>query len=496
MIPADIEERILRLHFVEKWAVGTIARQCGVHHSTVRRVLHSRGAPASPRPRPSMVDPYLPFIRETLEQYPTLPASRLHRMLVERGYPGGPDHFRRIVSGLRPRKPAEAYLRVRTLPGEEAQVDWGHFGRLQVGRASRAVSAFVMVLSWSRMPFVRFYLDQRLGSFLHGHAEAFEALGGVPRRVLYDNLKTAVLERRGDAIRFQPTLLEFASHHGYEPRPVAPYRGNEKGRVERTIRYLRSSFWPALQWDDLAELNDKAARWCAEVAGTRKCPGDYTMTVSAAWKEEQPRLLPLPDDDFPIHDRVEIKVGKQPYARFDGNDYSVPHGHVRRKVTALATPEVVRLVIGDQIIAEHQRSFDKGAQVEDPAHIAALVKAKREGRVGRGMDRLHHAVPRSAVLLEGAARRGHNLGSAVAGLLRLLDRWGAERLRDAVEEALAAEALHVAAVRQGLERRAQEAGTPPPVPVELPDDPRVQDLHVTPHGLDTYDAIDGVSHDR
>ena len=111
MIPADLEERILRLHFVEKWTVGTIARQCGVHHSTVRRVLHSGGVAVPKQPRASMVDPYLPFIHQTLERYPTLPSSRLHRMVAERGYPGGPDHFRRIVSGLRPRKPAEAYLR-------------------------------------------------------------------------------------------------------------------------------------------------------------------------------------------------------------------------------------------------------------------------------------------------------------------------------------------------------------------------------------------------
>ena len=491
MIPAELEERILRLHFVEKWRDGTIARQCGVHHSTVQRVLHARGVPPSQIRRPSLVDPYLPFIRQTLNDYPTLPASRLHQMVVVRGYPGGPDHFRRLISGLRPRKPAEAFLRVRTLPGEEAQMDWGHFGRVQIGRANRLVSAFVLVLSWSRMPFVRFYLDQRMGSFLHGHAAAFAAFGGVPRRVLYDNLKTAVLERRGDAIRFNPTLLEFASHHGYEPRPVAVARGNEKGRVERTIRYLRTSFWPALAWDDLPDLNRKAAAWCADVAGVRRCPGDDTMSVQTAWKEERPRLLGLPDDNFPTHDRVEVRIGKQPYARFDSNDYSLPHVHVRRKVTVLATPSTVRLCVGDDVVAEHVRSFDKGDQIEDPTHIAALVAAKREGRIGSGKDRLHHAVPRSAALLQGAAERGHNIGSAVAGLLRLLDSWGADAVRDAVDEALAADALHVAAVRQVLERRAQEAGTPPPIAIKLPADPRVQHLHVTPHDLNTYDAIDG-----
>jgi len=156
MIPAHIEERIVRLHFVEKWPVGTIAKQVGVHHSTVKRVLRSKGVPVALTARPSMVEPFLPFIRETLEAYPKLPSSRLHEMVVERGYPGSRSHFRRLVATLRPRKPAEAYQRLSTLSGEEAQVDWASFGTRVVGRATRRVSAFVMVLSWSRMPFVRF----------------------------------------------------------------------------------------------------------------------------------------------------------------------------------------------------------------------------------------------------------------------------------------------------------------------------------------------------
>lgn len=489
MIPDELEQRIVRLHFVEKWTVGTIARQVGVHHTTVDRVLRDHGVTRAVQRRPSMVDPFLPFIHETLEKYPTLPASRLHAMVAERGYPGGPDHFRGVIARLRPKKSAEAFLRLRTLPGEEAQVDWGHFGKVQIGRATRPLSAFVMVLSWSRMPFVQFFYDQRMGSFLTGHVEAFDVFGGVPRRVLYDNLKSAVLERRGDAIRFHPTLLDFAGHHRFEPRPVAVARGNEKGRVERTIRYLRTSFWPAREWADLDDLNRQARTWCHEVAAARKCPGDDTLTVGEALDEERPKLLELPDDTYPCHDRVEVKVGKQPYVRFDRNDYSVPHDRVRRVLTVLATPEVVRVVDGDEVVAEHIRSFDKRGQIEKPAHVEALRQAKRNGREQRGMDRLHHAVPASAELLEGAARRGHNLGSAVAGLLRLLDRWGAEAVQAAVVEAIAADALHVAAVRQVLERHHQEAGTPPPIAVQLPDDPRVRGLHVTPHELSTYDDL-------
>ena len=495
MIPDELSQQILRLHFVDGWAVGTIARQVRVHHTTVRRVLDSRGI--SPRivMRPSIVDPYLPFIRETLDKWPTLPASRLHDMVVERGYTGQPGHFRRIVAGLRPRKPAEAFQRLTTLPGEQAQVDWAHCGKITVGRATRHLSAFVMVLSWSRMTFVRFFCDQRLGSFLAGHQAAFHALDGVPRILLYDNLKTAVAERRGDAIRFNPTLLDFAGHYRYEPRPVAPYRGNEKGRVERRIRDLRLSFLAGRTITDLDELNRQVAVWCAEKVAGRPNPDDDTMTVGEAWVEEKPRLRALPDDIYPAHDRVVVKVGRTPYVRFDRNDYSVPHDRVRRTLVVLATPDTVRVLDEDTEVARHSRSFDKRAVIEEPAHLEALVAWKRKARAARGMDRLRHAVPSSPGLLEGAARRGHNLGSATAGLLRLLDTWGAEAVESAVQEALAVDALHVAAVRQILEQRAQDAGTPPPVAVTLPDDPKIRDLHVRPHDLATYDHIGG-SHEH
>jgi transposase len=230
--PPDIEARILRYYHAEKWTVGTIARQLHVHHGVVRRVLAQAGLPkiGSP-PRRSKIDAYLPFILQTLETFPTLTASRLYGMVCERGYSGHPDHFRHLIACHRPRPKAEAYLRLRTLPGEQGQVDWAHFAHLQIGRARRPLMAFVMVLSHSRRIFLRFFLDARMDNFLRGHVAAFTAWSGVPRVLLYDNLKSAVLERRGDAIRFHPTLLGFAGQYRYEPRPVAIARGNEKACV-------------------------------------------------------------------------------------------------------------------------------------------------------------------------------------------------------------------------------------------------------------------------
>ena len=158
-IPLDLAARIERLYTVEHWRVGTIARQLHVHRDTVRRVLRERGAAPTDVPlRPSLVDPYRTFILETLQKYPTLTARRLHDMVCERGYAGQASHFRFLVSSMRPRPPAEAYLRLRTLPGEQAQVDWGHFGHLQIGRARRPLMGFVIVLSYSRRVFLRFCL--------------------------------------------------------------------------------------------------------------------------------------------------------------------------------------------------------------------------------------------------------------------------------------------------------------------------------------------------
>jgi transposase len=489
-IPPDLEAQILRYHHVEKWRIGTIARQLRVHHETVVRVLSQAGLSKHGSPaRRSQIEPYLPFIRATLEKFPELTASRLFVMVRERGYRGGPDYFRHLVARHRPRRPAEAYLRLRSLPGEQAQVDWGHFGHLTIGRARRPLLAFVMVLSWSRRIFLRFFLDARMENFLRGHVTAFEAFNGCARVLLYDNLKSAVLERVGDAIRFHPTLLAFATHYRYEPRPVAVARGNEKGRVERAIRYVRDSFFAARTFADLDDLNAQAAAWCNGVAADRPCPEQHTLTVREAFAEEATRLLQLPDNPFPLIERVAVKVGKTPYVRFDLNDYTVPHTSVQRVLTVLADPHEVRIVDGAELLASHPRSYDKGAQIEVAAHIAALVADKRAARHHRGTDRLAMAAPASQDLLMGAAARGDNLGSITAALLRLLDRYGAAELEAAIGEALARGVPHPNAVRLALEQRREQRQEGPPVAVDLPDHVKSRDAHVTPHRLEAYDQL-------
>lgn len=497
MIGKEREAEILRLHHAEKWRVGTIATQLGHHHSTVRRVLSQAGLSAGcVSPRPSIADAYLPFLVETLTKYPRLRASRLYGMVKERGYPGRPDHFRSIVARYRPRPPAEAFLRLRTLAGEQAQVDWGHFGKVTIGRATRTLFGFVMVLSFSRQIFLRFYYSAAMPSFLRGHVEAFAFFGGVPRTLLYDNLKSAVLERVGDAIKFHPTLLELAAHYHFLPRPVAPARGNEKGRVERAIRYIRDNFFAARAFADLAALNDQALAWMTGPAAERRCPEDRHKSVREVFDEERSKLLAPPVNPFPTEERVEVVVGKTPYVRFDLNDYSVPHTHVRRTLVVLASFETVRVLDGNDVLARHPRCWDRDHTVEDPAHLATLLEHKRKAKEERGIDRLHHAVPHSRPLLALVAERGGNLGSMTFGLMRLLERHGPTALDAAVAQAVARVTPHLGAVRQLLDCAARERGEPPPVSLPLPADPRLEGLVVRPHALSTYDQLQPRSTDE
>lgn len=489
-IPKEKEAEILRFAHAEKWPVGTIARQLGVHHTTVSRVLESNGLPRADRiTNSSIIDPYLPLITQTLDQFPKLPASRLYAMACERGFEGGESHFRSRIAELRPKPVPEAYLRLKTLPGEQGQVDWGHFGTITIGLAEHKLMAFVVVLSWSRRIYLEFFLNAQMSNFLRGHEGAFQSFNGIPRVLLYDNLKSAVQDRKGDAIRFNPTLLEFAAHYRYEPRPVAVYRGNEKGRVERGIRYIRDNFWPAREWKNLDDLNRQAKQWCETTAMNRLCPEDRTMTVGEATALEQPKLMALPDTPYPTDEQLEVKVGKTPYVRFERNDYSLPYQYVRKSLLVIASPATVRILDQGEVVAEHPRCYSKGEQIENPDHINELITLKRAAHNHSGKDRLSHAAPSSQALLNQAAERGDNLGSIVSTLLRILKQYGATELDIAIQESLSNGVSHPNGVRQILERRREERERPTPIAVDLSQHPEAEKIVVSQPNLSLYDHL-------
>lgn len=230
MTSPEIEAEIVRLYFAEHWRVGTIAAQLGVHADVVRRVLCIGKAAPAGLPRARLVDPYRDFITDTLARYPSLRSTRLHDMLRERGYKGAQRTLRQYVAEVRPQPRREVYLRTETLPGEQAQIDWAYVGKRAVPGGERALWLFVLVLSHSRALWGEFVFDLSVHSLCRSLQRAARALGGVTRQWLFDNAKTVVIERQGDAVRFHPTLLDLCARMRAQPRLCAVRKANQKER--------------------------------------------------------------------------------------------------------------------------------------------------------------------------------------------------------------------------------------------------------------------------
>ncbi len=486
MIDRETAARIRHLYFAEHWRVGTIASELGLHHETVKAALQE-GIKALPASRPRQVDPYVEFMRQTLEQYPQLRATRLFQMIQERGFLGTARQVRRKVAEIRPRR-QEAFLRRRVFPGEEAQVDWASFGKVMIGTAPRDLSCFVMTLSYSRALYVEFSFDQRMESFLRGHVRAFEDLGGVPRVILYDNLRSAVLERLGSAVHFNPRLIELAAHYHFAPRACRPARGNEKGRVERSIRFIRDSFFAARPFTTLADFNRQALVWRSEVAAKRTWPQDDRMSVEAAFAEEILRLMELPVHPFDTDFMDSVSSAKTIYVRFDKNDYSIPHSFVGQPLTLLASDTEVRILDGAAQVARHRRSYGRHERIEDQAHIDALLIEKARAQASTPSSLLISVVPEAETFLDEGFKRGESVALMTMKLRLLLDDYGAQDLRAAVQEALLKGTPRTASVAYILGQQKRQ-GSPQATPVDLSRRPDLKDLYVKPHASEIYDAL-------
>jgi len=459
-----------------------------LHYDTVRDALDAPHLTGSRPLRPSIVDPYIDFIQLTLDEHPQLRATRIYLMARDRGYDGSVVSLRRAVARLRPHV-CEPFLRLQTFPGEQAQADWAHFGEVAIGRARRRLSGFVLTLSYSRALWLEFFFDQSLENFLLGHVHAFQDWGGAPRSVETDNLRSVVLERRGDAIHFHPRFLELSAHYHFATRPCRPARGNEKGRVERAIQYARGSFFAARSFTTLADFNRQALDWRNQVAHQRRWPGDDSRLVAQAFEEEKPHLLPLPAHPFSCELMHTVYADKTLCVRFDLNDYSVPPQVLGRALTLVASPTTVRLLEGSTEIASHLRSYDRHQLVEDPAHRQALLAQKRKALGSTASGRLAASVPESQAFLQAAFERGESTAPLTAQLLRLLDDYGAAELATALREALDHHTPRLSSVAFILARRHRQRRRRAPLPVNLSRRPDLENLTVSNPSLEAYDEL-------
>ena len=482
----ELEAEIVRLHYAEHWKVGTIAAQLDVHPDVVRRVLGLSTARPPSQLRPRLVDPYRPFIDDTLQRYPKLLATRLYDMIRERGYAGSIRTLRDHVAAVRPKRRREIYLSTETMPGEQAQVDWAYVDKLVVPGGERALWLFVMVLAHSRALWAEFVLDLSVHSLIRSLVRASAWFGGVTRQWLFDNPKTVVLERVGTAVRFHPTLLALCAQMRVEPKLCAVARPEHKGKVERAIRYLRDRFLAGRRILGVDEGNRALARFLDDVAHRRPHPVQHQRTVGDVLADERRRLL-APPHPLPTTDFVEpVLPDSQAFVRFDTNRYSVPTAAADYVLTLVADDRTVRLVHGTITIAEHARSWGKKQILERPEHRTALVAERQAAAQLKGRDRLRAVAPAFDRVLERWTVTGPSLAIRVTRAIKLLDLYGDDVFAAAVEDVVARRLADPGALAMACEKHRKDRRRAVPVAIMLPD--HVDDPDVIPHDLERYDG--------
>lgn len=487
MIGPDIRAEIRRLVLRQHWRVETVARRFGVHHSTVRRALDTELDDAPPAPL-SVLDPFKPYIVQRLTEAPELTGSRLFREIQERGYQYSSVVVRRYVAKVRQPRARKVYLRVETEPGEQAQVDWGHFGQLRIGNSQRPLSAFAMVLSYSRALWVDFAFDQRLETFLLMHRRALEHFGGVPQRILYDNLKSVVLHHVGSTVQFNPRFLSFAGHYLFEPT-AAPVRYPEaKGRVESAIKYIRHSFFYGRTFSSLEDVRRQVAAWLEGTANarlhatTRERPAERLLV-------ERPRLHPLPAHPFDTDVVLPVVVSKEARVRLDTNSYSVPPEFVGKTVHLRAGDVAVRVLHEGVEVAHHVRCWERHQAIEDPAHLEKLLERRKAALGPKRKDRLAALSPDCRLYLQEVARSRLALDNEVRKLMRLVREYSEAEVADGMAKALAQRRVGARYVRAHIDQARFASGLSEPPPPVVTGNSTADNLDVHPHPLESYDAL-------
>lgn len=485
-VSKEMAAEIRRLYFAEHWKRGTIAAQLGVHPDVVVRLIGKLGPEPGKRPRRAhLLDPYRDFVIATLEQYPTLVATRLFDMLVARGYEGSLQTLRRYVRTVRPRK-RKAYLDLETLPGEVGQVDWAHVGEIAVAGGHRPLWLFVMVLAHSRAIFAELVLTLDAASLRRSLLRSAQYFGGNPRAWLFDNAKTVVIERRGALVRYHQDLLDLASALHVELRVCDPGAPHQKGTVERAIRYLKGRFFSARVVRDIEQGNRDLLAFLEDVGRCRPHPRLPQQTVGEALETEKPRLLALPSTMPPMETLAPVKVDSQAFIHLDTNRYSVPTAYATGTLMMATTDTTLRLLDGERVVARHQRCWGRKQLLEKREHREELLAERRAARAVKGRDRLRAEIPDIDVLLERWLERDFNLGSMVSRTLRLLDLYGPRVVRAATADMIDGDLVDLGALAVRCEKHHHDEGGPPPaIAFELA--PHVNERDVVPHDLGGYD---------
>lgn len=403
---------ILELHR-QGLSISDIARRTGKDRKTVRKYVQGgMAAPPSYAARPQRVSPLEPFkdyVGQRLQQWPELSGRRLMREIQALGYTGGYTTVKRWVRQIRPASTAGFEVRFETPAGHQAQVDFAEFKVefMSEPGLARRVWLFAMVLGHSRYLWAQFVAHQDLATVLRCHMLAFEHFSGVPREVLYDRMKTAVLGQGDEAIVYNDKLLACAAHYGFAPKACRPYRAKTKGKVERPFRYIRADFFMARQFADLADMNAQLRLWLDEVANAR-VHGTTQRVVREHFEQERDQLQGLPQGRLDTVLRVQRRLTRDGFISMDANLYSVPDGLSGHSVDVEVTPTQLRILRHGLLVAVHPLLTGRAEKSLLPGHRKPRSSACQIGTLGEPI-RLsapgHSVAVRTLAVYEQVARQ-------------------------------------------------------------------------------------------
>jgi transposase len=500
MISVEEHETIRRLYYLEQQSGRQIAKTLGISRQSVAKALQSEQAPtytlSKPREAPQL-GPHKARIEELLTENRRMPKKqrytthKIFQLVQAEGYSGSESSVQGYAVQWRKthRRPA-TFLPLEFEPGQDAQVDWGE-AQASIAGIPQIVQVFVMRLNYSRRSFVMAFPAQKQEAFFEGHVRAFEHFGGVPHRLSYDNLGTAVkILVHGRIREEQRAFTAFRSYYLFESHFCTPAQGHEKGGVEHSVGFSRRNFMvPIPQVASFEELNAHLLAECRR-DDVRVVQGQ-AMSIGEAWQAERPYFHPLPKRPFACC--VTRQVHLTPYSQviYDTNRYSVPVEQARRELVVKAYPFRIDILHESEVLASHARCYGHEQDIFDPLHYLALLE-QRPGAFEyarplkawrKGWPQAYHQL---LALLKSKWPEGRGVKEFVR-VLRLHQEYPASLIEQAVQQALSYGCVHFDGVTHCL-HQLQQPSMPLPL-LDLSDKPHLAAVGTQPLNLHCYEQL-------
>ena len=450
--------------FEKGYNISQIARMLNIDRKTVRKKLNESNKPLKEKTRVSILDPYKEYIE--IEAQKGIQAKRIfHDLIRDYGYSGSYDTIKKYIHDLRQTKPKKVYMVLHSHPGEEAQVDFGYIGTLNVNGHRKKAWIFIMSLSYSRYMYVEIVLDQKVATFINCHKNAFKYFNGVPETVKIDNLKAAILE----ADFYQPTIQKdyaaFAAYYGFLAQPCRVYTPTDKGKVESNVKYVKESCFKGRNFISIVEAKEFLSTWLRDIANKRIHGTTKKVPVEVFLECEQAKLSPLPKEDYILSNSKECNVATNCHISYKGNYYSVPYGYVGKTVNVVEMNGLLRIYSDKKEIALHSlATCEKGKFLTDINHYPHSKNITIDEILSRQKAEMNNIGKDASEFFDlyinaNITNRKYDY-RAISGILSLRKKYSDENINSACARAILFNSINYKTIKNILEKNIDTTNLP------------------------------------